>query len=117
MTAARLLAVLAHPDDESFLMGGTLARCAAAGVEVRVVTGTRGEAGRGDPDREQNGRRREGELRDAIAVLGVRSLELLGYPDGGVAQVPRPQLVERVMAAIHAWAPVVVLGFGPDGIS
>jgi LmbE family N-acetylglucosaminyl deacetylase len=117
MTARRLLAVLAHPDDESFLMGGTLARYAAEGVDIRVVTATRGEAGRGDRDPEQNGRRRERELRAAIAVLGVRSLEILGYPDGGLARLPRSVLVRRVMDTILAWAPDVVLTFGPDGIS
>ncbi len=117
MAARRLLAVLAHPDDESFLMGGTLARYAAEGVDIAVVIATRGEAGRGDTDLEQNGQRRERELRDAVAVLGVKSLEILGYPDGDVARVPRPVLVGRVMDAIQAWAPDVVLTFGPDGIS
>ncbi len=113
----RLLAVLAHPDDESFLMGGTLARFAAEGVEIKLITATRGEAGRGDPDREQNGRRRERELRDAAGALSIASVEVLGYPDGRVSDVPRGELVSRVIVAIRAWRPDVVLTFGPDGIS
>jgi len=117
MMHTRLLAVLAHPDDESFLMGGTLARYAAEGVDVVVVTATRGEAGQGDPDPKRNGQRRERELREAVAVLGVKALQVLGYPDGRLAQVPRPLLVRRVLDSIQAWAAGVVLTFGPDGIS
>ena len=45
----RLLAIFAHPDDESLACGGTLARCADAGVEVTLVCATRGEAGSIDP--------------------------------------------------------------------
>jgi LmbE family N-acetylglucosaminyl deacetylase len=41
-----LLAVLAHPDDESLGVGGTLAKCAADGVDVFLITATRGEGGR-----------------------------------------------------------------------
>lgn len=117
MTTRRLLAVLAHPDDESFLMGGTLARYAAEGVAIKVVTATRGEAGKGDPDPRENGRRRERELRQAVAALGVEALEVLGYPDKGLTRVSRPVLVRHVTEVIQAWAPSVVLTFGPDGIS
>src|SRR5690242_12278984 len=70
----KLMAVLAHPDDESLGFGGTLAKYAAAGVETYLVTATRGECGRfgslgkrGDPA--EVGRVREAELRAAAAVL------------------------------------------------
>ena len=46
MVNRRLLAVLAHPDDETFLAGGTIARRAVDGWDVRLITMTRGEAGR-----------------------------------------------------------------------
>ena len=89
----KLLAVLAHPDDESLGFGGTLARYAAEGVETYLVTATRGERGRfgslgksGDPV--EVGRVREAELRAAAAVLGIREVSILGYPDGAVDQVP-----------------------------
>ena len=72
--ALKLLAVLAHPDDESLGFGGTLAKYAAEGVETYLVTATRGERGRfgalgkgGDPI--EVGRVREAELRAAAAVL------------------------------------------------
>lgn len=93
-----LLAVHAHPDDESITMGGTLARHAAAGARVTLVTATLGEegevigemlqgltAGRAD----QLGGYRYGELRTACAVLGISDHRLLGgigaYRDSGMA--------------------------------
>src|SRR6476469_4827304 len=88
----KLLAVLAHPDDESFGLGGTLAKYAAEGVETYLVTATRGECGRfgalgksGNPV--EVGRVREAELRAAAAVLGIREVSVLGYPDGAVDTV------------------------------
>ena len=75
------MAVLAHPDDESLGVGGTLAKYAAEGVEVSVLTATRGDAGRyrGHPPgtlraswcRWRSAGIREAELRAAAAVLGV----------------------------------------------
>ena len=74
----KLLAVLAHPDDESLGFGGTLAKYAAEGVETYLITATRGECGRfgalgktGDPI--EVGRVREAELRAAAAVLPDRA--------------------------------------------
>ena len=76
----RLLAVLAHPDDESLGVGGTLAKYAADGIEVFLLTATRGDAGRfrghrpGSPEHpgaEALGAIRETELRTAAAALGV----------------------------------------------
>ena len=76
----RLLAVFAHPDDESFICGGTLAKAASEGNDVRLVCATRGEEGEIthpgiDPDRypkgEARGRFRAAELESACAVMGV----------------------------------------------
>src|SRR5690349_18329835 len=89
--ARRLMAVLAHPDDESLGFGGTLAKYAADGVEVFLLTATRGEAGRyrglpqGDPQhpgRAALGEIREAELRAAASALGVREVLLLDHQDG-----------------------------------
>src|SRR5881227_684647 len=88
----KLLAVLAHPDDESLGTGGTLAAYAASGVETYLVTATRGERGRfGEgPDRpapEVVGRTREAELMAAAKELGVRDVQIHGYPDGALDTV------------------------------
>jgi LmbE family N-acetylglucosaminyl deacetylase len=115
----RLLAVLAHPDDESLGFGGTLARYAAAGADVRVLTATRGEAGRhGDgphPGKPEVGRLREAELRAACDVLGVREVSVGGFPDGGLYEVPLSDALAWLVPEILRIRPDVVLTFGPDG--
>ena len=97
----KLLAVLAHPDDESLGFGGTLAKYAAEGIETFLVTATRGERGRfgslgkgGDPV--EVGRAREAELRAAAAVLGIREVSILNYPDGAVDQVEATTAIRAV---------------------
>ncbi len=92
MTERRvLLAVLAHPDDESFGSGGTLARYAAEGVEVHLCTLTDGAAGTVDPDCEDclegyrdMADRRLQELQCAVKILGA-TLHFFGYRDSGMA--------------------------------
>src|SRR5580765_9064929 len=88
--APRLMAVLAHPDDESLGVGGTLAKYASEGVEVFLLTATRGDGGRyhghrpGEPQHpgpSALAKIRENELRAAAAVLGVHEVSLLDYGD------------------------------------
>src|SRR5512138_241204 len=88
--ARKLMAVLAHPDDESLGVGGTLAKYASEGVDVFLVTATRGDGGRfrghRADDREHPGRAalaqiREIELREAAKILGIREVSLLDYHD------------------------------------
>ena len=71
-----VVAFHAHPDDEVVLTGGTLARLAAAGHRVVVVTATDGRVADDDPVR-------LGELRSSAAVLGAQRVECLGYADSG----------------------------------
>jgi LmbE family N-acetylglucosaminyl deacetylase len=118
--ALRLMAVLAHPDDESLGFGGTLLRYVAEGVETAVVTATLGQAGwQGDPAAfpgpEALGRIREDELRAAIAKLGVGELHLLGYMDGQLDQVDPAAAIERIVRHLRAFRPQVVITFGPEG--
>ena len=116
----RLLAVLAHPDDESLGFGGTLARYSAEGVETYLVTATRGERGRfgslgksGDPV--EVGRVREAELRQAAAALGIREVSILSYPDGAVDGVPAAIAIRAIASHIRRIRPHVIVTFGPDG--
>ena len=116
----RLLAVFAHPDDETFLAGGTLARHAADGWDVRLITLTRGEAGRRGPYVDLSQREfaalRETELRAACAALGVANLQVLGFPDKSIG-LHEAEALDAVTAVIASWRPALVLTFGPDGIS
>jgi LmbE family N-acetylglucosaminyl deacetylase len=95
----KLMAILAHPDDESLGFGGTLAKYAAEEVEIHLVTATRGERGRfgslrKGADPAEVGRVRETELRAAAAVLGIGDVSILGYPDAFVEKLT-PLMVNR----------------------
>jgi LmbE family N-acetylglucosaminyl deacetylase len=116
----RLLAVLAHPDDESLGVGGTLARYAAEGVETYLVTATRGERGwTGDPDEfpglQALGSVREEELRAAAQALGLREVRFLDYVDGELDQADPAEAVMRIVAHLRRVRPQVVVTFDPQG--
>ncbi|MGE5190118.1 MAG: PIG-L deacetylase family protein [Gemmatimonadota bacterium] len=117
----RLLFLFAHPDDETFGPGGTIARYASEGADVFLVSATRGEAGMvGDPpvaDRERLGEVRAAELSRAAAILGARDVAFLGFEDGRLAATPRERIVEKAVAAIRRVRPQVMVGFGPGGVS
>jgi LmbE family N-acetylglucosaminyl deacetylase len=127
-----LMAVFAHPDDESFGIGGTLARYGAdPDVRVVLVCATRGEAGEiSDPELaspERLGDVRERELRCACRVLRIDALHLLGYRDSGMAGTPEnrnprslamadaDKVVGKVVAQIRLEQPDVVVTFDEMG--
>ncbi len=119
-----LMAVLAHPDDESLGFGGTLAKYAAEGVAVSLVTATRGDAGRfrglrpgdpGHPGAAALSRIRENELRAAARVLGVREVSLLDYADGQLDRAEPRDVIARIAGEVRRARPDVVLTFAPDG--
>jgi LmbE family N-acetylglucosaminyl deacetylase len=124
MPPLRLLAVLAHPDDESLGFGGTLARYASQGVDTFLVTATRGERGRyrgckpgepGHPGPAELGRIRERELRAAAAALGIREVSLLDHHDGDLDRANPREAVERIAAHVRRIRPHVVVTFGAEG--
>jgi len=131
MSKLTLLAVLAHPDDESFGMGGTLALYAARGVDVHLVCATRGEVGEVAPELmegfESIAKRRESELRCAAGVLGLAGVHFLGYRDSGMpgspdnshpqalAAQPLDEVAAQVVRYIRELKPQVVLTFDPIG--
>ncbi len=132
MTAERrLLAVLAHPDDEVFGLGATVAVKSAAGVQVVLVCATRGEAGEIAPGlpatRETLGQVREDELRCSAAALGINELILLDYRDSGMAgspdnhdprafvNAPAAEVVATLVGIRRRVRPQVVITFDPDG--
>jgi LmbE family N-acetylglucosaminyl deacetylase len=116
----RLLAVLAHPDDESMGMGGTLAKYATQGVETHLVCATRGERGWFGPE-EQNpglsalGQLREKELENAARELGMKGLYFLEYMDGEVDMADHTEIIGKIATHIRRVMPQVVVTFPPDG--
>lgn len=121
MDSLKLLAVFAHPDDESMGMGATLAKYAAEGVETHLVCASRGERGWGGPE-EQNpgleglGKIRTRELEQAVALLGMQSLSFLGYIDGEVDRADHAEAIGRIVTHIRRIRPQVVVTFPHDGI-
>lgn len=83
-----VLAVCAHPDDESFGLGGVLGSFVAQGSIVRVLCFTHGEASTLGASPRPLGELRAEELEAAASILGVSACKLHGYPDGALAEVP-----------------------------
>lgn len=127
----KILAVLAHPDDESFGMGGTLALYAQQGVEIHLMCATKGEAGEVDPEFLEGfdsiASRRESELLCAAEHLGLAKVHFMGYRDSGMQgsqdnqhpealiNAPLDQVTGEVVAYIREFQPDLVLTFDPVG--
>jgi len=127
----RLLAVFAHPDDESFACGGTLAHYAKKGFTVTLVCATRGEAGEiSDASlatRDNLAEVRERELRNAADALGVTELVLLDYRDSGMAGTPEnghprafgnaepDEVVRELVGIVRRSRPHAIITFDPNG--
>ncbi len=126
-----LLAVLAHPDDETFGTGGTLAYYSSIGVEVHLVCATRGEVGEVEPEMLEGyksiGELRENELRCAAQHLGLAGVHFLDFRDSGMsgspdnhhlqglAAAPLDKVASDVMHTIRSLKPQVVITFDPLG--
>lgn len=121
----------AHPDDETFGLGATLAQYAAAGVKVYYACATRGEAGSTDPENMKGfasmGDLRWHELECAAKELGLAGVVYLGYRDSGMpgtpdnthplalAAAPVDQVTGRMVKVIRELKPQVALTFDPIG--
>lgn len=112
----RALAIYAHPDDPEVSCGGTLARWAAAGAEVRVVIGAMGEKGSVDAstDPAALAARRAEEVAAAAKALGLAGVELLGHPDGELDQVA--SLRGEIVGLIRRLRPDTVVCPDPTAI-
>ena len=116
----KLMAILAHPDDESLGNGGILGKYAAEGIEIHLVVATRGE--RGWPGKESEypgeealGKLREAEVRDAAAVLDLHSVHFLGYIDGELDTAHPAEAIAKIVGHLRQVRPDVVVTFGPYG--
>lgn len=117
-----ILFCYAHPDDESFGPGGTIAMYAdRPDTEVHLLCATRGEEGQlGTPPlcmRAELGRVREQELREAAAILGITEVHFWPYRDKLLSRVARKQLALDVQTLIYKLNPHVVVTFARHGIT
>jgi LmbE family N-acetylglucosaminyl deacetylase len=122
MSLKRILFVFAHPDDESFTSGVTIAKYVReADAEISLLCATRGQAGKaGEPPLctpAELPQFRERELLEASRILGIRHVDLLDYEDKHLHESPIETLVAQIQDAIRRHQPQIVITFPPHGIS
>ncbi|MSQ11426.1 MAG: PIG-L family deacetylase [Dehalococcoidia bacterium] len=112
-TPGRALVVFAHPDDAEFGCSGTIAKWVQEGAEVHYLVCTNGDKGSTEPEMlpERLAPVREAEQRAAAAVLGVKSVECLGYPDGELE--PTRAFLGQVVRAIRRVKPDAIITSEP----
>ena len=116
-TASSLLAVFAHPDDESIASGGLLARCGSDTVGASLLCLTRGGLGQvDDPARARMGELRERELAAATRILGVREVIVLDHRNGFLPWADRNVLEADIVSVIRRVRPAIVVTFDDDGL-
>jgi LmbE family N-acetylglucosaminyl deacetylase len=113
-----ILSIWAHPDDETYVCGGTMAAAVDAGQRVVCVSATAGELGTDDPRTwppERLGRIRRWEAAAAMAVLGVPDHRFLDLPDGGLAALDPTGPVGRLADVMLEVEPDTIVTFAPEG--
>jgi LmbE family N-acetylglucosaminyl deacetylase len=114
---SRPVAVIAHPDDESFGLGGVLHAFASSGAHVSVLCLTHGEASSLHGVVGDLGVLREAELQAAAVALGVRDVQMLDLPDGQLAAQPPSALASRIQQALDDWSADGVIVFDRSGVT
>lgn len=116
----KLMAVVAHPDDESLGIGGTMAKYANEGVETYLLTATRGERGWFGPENEYPGPQALGEMRqtellNAAATLRIKEVNFLDYRDAELPDADQEEVIAKIVSHLRRVRPQVVLTFDPNG--
>ena len=114
---AQVLVVVAHPDDESFGLGAIISQMTATGAAVHILCYTHGEASTLNQNRADLDTEREAELRHASTQLAAASVTLLGYPDGGLADIPPTALAAHAVGLAARHQPDGLLVFDDTGIT
>lgn len=115
------LAVIAHPDDEAFLLSGTLMKFAEENKTTAIVCATKGEKGTDrlnrDLSMEQMGQIRAEELKKSCSMIHCDCVELFDYPDGELDTMNFDKLANDIKSKIEYYTPEIILTFGLEGIS
>ncbi|RJQ37863.1 PIG-L family deacetylase [Candidatus Microgenomates bacterium] len=115
----KIIFVFAHPDDESFSSGGTIAKLGQKGIEVKLITATKGEKGQlGIPPittREKAGEVREQELRKAAKILGISEIFFLGFIDGELINLQKGEISKKILEILEKELPDIVVTFNEEG--
>lgn len=115
----KVIFVFAHPDDESFSSAGTIAKLTQKGVNVKLITATKGEAGQiGNPPlckRKELGIVREKELRSAAKILGISQIYFLDYIDGTLNDTSIMKIGTKILEILKKEKPDIVVTFNKEG--
>jgi LmbE family N-acetylglucosaminyl deacetylase len=115
-----ILGLWAHPDDETFMMGGLMSMVSAFGQSVSCITATRGEAGSQDEQKWPTstlGEVRSKELEDALSILGKIEHHWLTYEDGLCHQISDSEAIKDLIPLVKKIRPDTIVTFPPDGIT
>ena len=118
--ARTLLLIFAHPDDETFLTGGSVCRYVAEGVRVVLATATRGESGKAGP---ASALQRRGPCPSSASAncatrlrfSGIAEVHLLGYRDRELPHAPHEEIRRQLVELVRVERPQVVVSFDPNG--
>lgn len=123
----KILLVLAHPDDESFGPGGSIAVYAAQGVHIHLICVTNGDAGgvlaptdnknQLEEQRKNLATIRQQELRNAAQILGITQIDFFNYPDGHLCNALYYEIAQKVISKINDFSPQIVITLEPLGVS
>ena len=117
LPGSSVLAVCAHPDDESFGLGAVLSHLGARGARIAVLCFTHGEASTLGASPTGLREIRTAELRAAARELGVSYVDLLDHPDGALASVPLDRLARAVEETVTTVAADLLLVFDQGGVT
>lgn len=117
----KALLIFAHPDDETFGAGGTIAKLVKKGVNVNVITATAGQAGQtgeyGKITPEELGEIRKKEQAEAAGILGISKTHYLGLMDGQLYKHKITKLADMILPLIKVENPDIVITFEKNGAS
>lgn len=113
-----VLGIFAHPDDESFFTGGTLAVFAKENNNVYTICVTNGEKGENSSNKKGGlAEIRRGELLESAQILGVKKVYFLNYDDGSLSNNLYHEIAEKIKSIVDELKPEILLTFEPRGIS
>lgn len=125
----KILVVVAHPDDEAFGPGGTIAKYASLGVEIHILSATRGESGQWHEDSKKKhsttsnlkdlkiSHVREKELRNSARALGIKKVEFMDFMDGELCNNVYHKIAEKIITKINNYKPQVIITMDRLGVS
>lgn len=111
-----IVGIFAHPDDEAFGPGGTLAKLAREENDVYIICATNGETATGKIDKEL-AKTRRAELRASCKILGIKKVFFLGFTDGTLSNNLYHTIAEKVKDILKTLKPDILLTFEPHGVS